>query len=101
MQKEPKFASKIIPKFIFLGRIGEEDLRGSREVEFVQLFIRLVIITWNRFNSMVFTDIAVVIASGFSGIVATDGGKWSGWDGFRSLSESNPRGSGAKHCIFA
>lgn len=108
MQKEPEFASKVIPKFLSLGRIGEEDLRGSREVELVQPFIRLVIITWTRFNSIVFTDTAVVIAWGFGGVAAAGGGgaKWSGWDRFRifrsrSESESDPRGSGAKHCVFA
>lgn len=106
-KKEPEFASKVIPKFLSLGRIGEEDLRGSREVELVQLLIRLVIITRTRFNSIVFTDTAVVIAWRFGGVAAAGGGagaggaKWSGRDGFPSCSESDPRGSGAKHCVFA
>lgn len=80
-----------IPKFLFLGRISEEDLSGSRQVEIVELPIRLVVLGQTGLGLV--AAVGAVVGRRCAGV----GGLAGERPRFESVQGSKPALSGAKH----
>lgn len=57
-------SEKDAPKFLLLGRSGEENLCGSHEIEILQLTIRVVVRLRNSFLAIVVIVLAFAVAEG-------------------------------------